>query len=170
MAKPTTQKGFLGLILRIGKFVLTQIGYECKSQTVTGSKNVAVWITLIFGSLAFVWSILALDNVDVHSILGNILATALLLLPTFIAHLTTIQDHYKSNVSVSGGTRLRNPDGNRLVIYGVIVAYTCLAFGCSIFLGDPALWLINFTACFIDLLSIIIDMFVVLFDAKIKID
>lgn len=175
MANPTFGNRFFTKLAYISKFVLEQLGYHCNSQSITWSNNPVALISLATGGVAFFLSLRAADGTDFWSLLENVFAAILVLLPMWLTHHFTIKKHNESRSAdqipiLSPTLASRTPYGNQFVIYIILMIYSFLAFVYRLFAGEVAIWIINFTVYFIELIGIVIDILVLVFDAEIKVD
>lgn len=159
-------------LIRMIKFSLSQIGYRCKSDQITFSRNKKSWALLGLGILVFLLSLFSANDGEVISLLINLFVTAMLFIATYASHSEAVDKWREKNVKVgdSGTGENRTAYGSQLVIYVMVAAYSVLAFIYRLFYGEIAVWLINFAVYFMECADIVISTMVILFDAELIMD
>lgn len=169
--KRSTSKSYITKKLsRLAKFILSQAGYRCKYEKIRVSRNKQAWILLVIAIVVFVLSVSTARESDNLSLVIDILGTTVLFLSTYASHSEAVKQWKSSNIPVGDEQNERTPYGSRLLIYSFIAAGGGIAFIYSLIIEESAIWLINYTAYFIECIDILINALVILFDAELVIE
>ncbi len=170
MKRSTSKNCVTRALSQLAKFILSQAGYRCKYEEIRISRNKQAWVLLVVGIAIFALSVGTAREADVLSLVVNVLGTMLLFVATYVSHCEAVKQWRSSNIPVSDEQNERTPYGSRLLIYSFLVAGGGLAFIYSWISGEYAIWLINFTAYFIEGIDVLINALVILFDAELIIE
>lgn len=153
----------------IAKFSLTQIGYHCKNDKISCSENKNAKMMLLIAALVFLLSLSSIKHKDYVGLLINMLGTIGLFFAVYQDHKDVVKEWLSSNQPVSDSFDERTPYGSQLLIFGMIVVYSVLAFIVRLFFArEPAIWLLDFAAHFVAFFNVAIASLVYLFDAEFK--
>ena len=144
--------------------LIIQIGYTCKGQKISVSKDKTKWRYLILSLLSLCFSLRGIKDPDYIGLVESIIGISLLILECVLEHKELAKADKDANNSIpTDYSYVKTPVGTKLVIYFFAAILGLLAY-CFSGLNDT--WLISLTICSIEIFDTVISVLVIIFDAE----